>query len=47
MKLYLLAISWGLIFGYILLPLFCVGVFCNNFSWENIKKIYSIIFSED
>jgi len=46
MKLILLAIIGGLVFGYILLPLFCVGVFCNTFTWKNIKKMYLIIFEE-
>jgi hypothetical protein len=43
----IIAIIIGLIFGYVIIPLFLVYLFCNKFNWENIKKIYFIIFTKD
>jgi hypothetical protein len=47
MKLILFAIFCGLFFGYIIIPISLTYLFCKKFTWENIKRIYSLLFDGD
>ena len=47
MKLYLIAILIGLIWGLIIVPLWVTYLFCDKFNWKNLMKVYYILFEKD
>jgi hypothetical protein len=42
-----IALITGIIFNYVIYPLFITYIFCDRVNVKNIKKIYSIIFRNE